>query len=123
MELTRWKATGCYIQGKGHKFQGTPCQDRVFSRIKDDSMVISLADGAGSCDLSQFGSKLITRSVCNFSMRNFNKLYNMDCDAIQRETGNYLVQVLDDAAKLNNSSARKDCLYTNNFCSKVLTVR
>jgi serine/threonine protein phosphatase PrpC len=51
-------------QGKSHIDSNTPCQDASEIIIRDNSMLIAVADGLGSKKLSQIGSELAVRYAC-----------------------------------------------------------
>lgn len=65
MNSSAWKIAHASVIGTSHLARGTECQDRFDFRILDDSegevLVVVLADGAGSSELSQVGAELACR--------------------------------------------------------------
>lgn len=53
-------------QGKSHIKNNTPCQDYCDYYIDEDSSMIALSDGAGSCQYSHIGSKLLVEKTLLF---------------------------------------------------------
>lgn len=81
--MKKWKSAGAYVQGRGHIQKNIPCQDRTYTLMEKDVKAISLADGAGSCKFSHFGAEVITQSICENMVKNFDDLYKMDESQIQ----------------------------------------
>ena len=72
--------TGSAIAGRSHISKGTPCQDYVaYKRFNKTEACIALADGAGSCTMSHYGSQEATESIVRlFSNKSFrNKTKNL----------------------------------------------
>ncbi len=82
------KVTGSAISGRSHISKGTPCQDYVvYKRFNKTEACIALADGAGSCSMSHFGSQEATKSIIRlFSSKTFRikikKISDYDLKAI-----------------------------------------
>ena len=55
-----------------------PCQDATYVLQKNGINIIALSDGCGSSKISQFGSQLITKEICEFVADNFNTLCTSD---------------------------------------------
>lgn len=68
--------TSAAIQGSGHKRSGTPCQDKTYKANRNSVKVISLADGAGSAKLSEYGASVISKVVAEYAIDNFLSLRN-----------------------------------------------
>lgn len=71
-----WHFAECAIQGRGHIKSGIPCQDKTMVRHKDDTFVITLADGAGSARYSHFGAENITNSVVDIMPTQFDYYFS-----------------------------------------------
>ena len=69
--MTKCRVAGAYITGKSHIENNTPCQDRTFSQSRNDTTVITLADGAGSCISSDIGAEIVTKLVADVICDNF----------------------------------------------------
>lgn len=76
-----WNTIQCAVQGRGHIKTGTPCQDKVCTKIVGDTQVIALADGAGSAKLSHIGAEYVTKQICESLAYNF-ELYFGENDGI-----------------------------------------
>lgn len=60
-------AFGFSQQGESHKKKDTPCQDRSSLRFLSDSVVIAaVADGVGSCALSDYGSSTAVEASLSY---------------------------------------------------------
>ena len=57
--LSRWRAVGASVVGAGHIARGDPCQDvhRV-AMLGNETLIVAVADGAGSAPLSADGAAL-----------------------------------------------------------------
>ena len=52
-----WRALASSVAGAGHRARGTPCEDASAVEVRDDgSLLIAVADGAGSAPLAAEGS-------------------------------------------------------------------
>jgi serine/threonine protein phosphatase PrpC len=52
-----WKLVSGSVQGTSHVQSGLPCQDYCAGMIAGATLIAACADGAGSAELSQLGSK------------------------------------------------------------------
>jgi serine/threonine protein phosphatase PrpC len=53
-----WKIVGASVTGSSHSKTGVPCQDaHAWRRVRDEWVVMAVADGAGSEPLSELGSR------------------------------------------------------------------
>ena len=52
-----WKRISGSVQGTSHVQLGIPCQDYCAVTISGETLIAACADGAGSAEFSQFGSK------------------------------------------------------------------
>ena len=55
--MTPWFVAGAAVSGTTHRRTNTPCQDYFGYRVGDDSLVMILADGAGSAPRSREGAQ------------------------------------------------------------------
>jgi len=96
--ITNLNSAGALARGKSHLKSGKPCQDNFYSVKKKNSMVVSLADGAGSSSKSEIGSDICTKHIANLLLLNFNKIFIKD----KKDISNELVKSLKN--ELNNKA-------------------
>ena len=77
MTVESIRTIGVKQQGKSHITYDTPCQDNVSTLSKNEIYTIALADGAGSRNLSHFGSEIVTRMTCEILTNNFYEIVTM----------------------------------------------
>ncbi len=53
-----WTVGGASVAGVSHERNGLPCQDSMSYRVVGEALIASVADGAGSAELSDVGSAL-----------------------------------------------------------------
>ncbi len=55
-------------QGESHLLRDTPCQDRCKMRLLEEQSIyiVAIADGVGSCELSDFGADAATDAVVDY---------------------------------------------------------
>jgi hypothetical protein len=70
----RMKIAGAVATGRSHQSSGAPCQDAIAQTNRSKCAVIALSDGAGSCRLSDIGSKIISEKAVSFVGDNFDRL-------------------------------------------------
>ena len=70
-----WKSVQAYIQGRSHKKNDTPCQDRTFHLKRNGVDVIALADGAGSANLSDKGAEAAVTRIAEIFCENFDEIF------------------------------------------------
>lgn len=75
---TMWKSVCCEIQGRGHKKNNVPCQDKTFELAQNGIHVIALADGAGSASLSHYGAERVVHVVSKYIVEHFQECLNDD---------------------------------------------
>jgi len=64
---TSWVVIGASVQGSGHIRAGTPCQDTHAHQIINNSRLIAVvADGLGSAERSDVGSRLAAAAAVEF---------------------------------------------------------
>ena len=56
-----WKTLGGSRVGTSHVRTATPCQDAWFAITNDDSLIVAVADGAGSASLAEVGAAIACR--------------------------------------------------------------
>ena len=62
----KWKSVCCAVQGRRHKKNNIPCQDKTARREEGAVNVIALADGAGSATFSHFGAECVVNQMSAF---------------------------------------------------------
>lgn len=76
----------CYsLQGSSHKKSGMPCQDRCYSKyVKSGGYLITaIADGVGSCVLSDLGAHVAVHTSVDFLADQLSKLPKKDFTVAQ----------------------------------------
>jgi serine/threonine protein phosphatase PrpC len=68
------KLFGISVKGASHKKNGIPCQDAVFCIKKRGFVFAAVADGHGSADLSDTGSKVAVEVAFSVLEKSFKKL-------------------------------------------------
>lgn len=71
-----WNILQCAVQGRSHIKSDTPCQDKTYSSVANDTHVIALADGAGSARLSHYGAETVTKYICSELTEKFDVYYS-----------------------------------------------
>lgn len=72
-----WRLSSCEVQGKGHIKAQVPCQDKTKTSCKNDTYIISLADGAGSAKFSHYGALCVVNCISNLFEEQFEALYGI----------------------------------------------
>jgi serine/threonine protein phosphatase PrpC len=75
-----FKTAGASVRGTSHIKNNIPCQDKVYRCAAKNTITISLADGAGSCSMSEIGADISTQFVADYLCENFDKIYTQDSD-------------------------------------------
>ena len=109
------KTAGAVIAGTSHIKNNKPCQDSIYSKYENKTMVSALSDGAGSCSKSEIGSELCTRYIADFFCNNFNTIYKQD----KKNISETLVLQLKDELK---KKAEKLKISVNDLSSTLLFV-
>lgn len=66
--MKNWKIAGASTQGTSHLKLSTPCQDsHAYAQFPDGTLVIAVADGAGSAKHSELGSAEAVKAVIAFA--------------------------------------------------------
>ncbi|MDD3616503.1 MAG: PP2C family serine/threonine-protein phosphatase [Lachnospiraceae bacterium] len=71
-----WNVMQCAVQGRSHIKSDTPCQDKTYSAVDNDTQVIALADGAGSAKLSHYGAETVTKFICSELIEKFDAYFS-----------------------------------------------
>jgi len=110
-----WKSADACIQGKLHERKGIPCQDKTYALLNNDTVVISLADGASSCKYSHFGAEIVTTNICNLISKRFNMFLDISKDKVANA-------ILEDIIGLLNRKAKELRTNTKELSSTLLFV-
>ncbi len=97
-----WLMNGTAIQGRGHRSEGTPCQDKIASKCNGTTYVIALADGAGSAALSHLGAEKCVDTITQYFLEHFDKCYFDDEDSVKQSIYEVLIENLKQLAIDNN---------------------
>lgn len=61
-----WRAAGAQVRGVSHERSGTPCQDaQAWRLLADGTLLVALADGAGSARFSDQGARCAVETALN----------------------------------------------------------
>ena len=71
MIIQRHKNIHFTQQGKAHAASGLVCQDKTFYLEKDGIYIMTLADGAGSREMSHIGAEIVCEVAANVLAENF----------------------------------------------------
>lgn len=64
MQTLTWRVVGTAVQGASHLQDGRPCQDAQLARsLPDSTVLLAVADGAGSAARSQEGSRCVVEQA------------------------------------------------------------
>jgi hypothetical protein len=63
-----WASCGAAVAGPSHEESGTPRQDAFRIRSTDGVIVMAVADGAGSAELSQIGARLAANTASKVAL-------------------------------------------------------
>lgn len=58
-----WRVFAASATGTSHREDGRPCQDAFAHRAEADNLIAVVCDGAGSCDQSQVGARVVSETV------------------------------------------------------------
>lgn len=65
-----WRVAGASVRGAGHQRSGDPCQDAcAFRELPDGTLIMAVADGAGSARLAREAAQLQVQATCEFMER------------------------------------------------------
>jgi len=77
---TAWRVLGASVQGSRHERLGIPCQDACeWKSTTDGTLVIAVADGAGSATHSHVGAQTAVRVVIEH-LADFDRLQKIDSE-------------------------------------------
>ena len=74
MIIEKYRQADIYVTGKDHLSRNTECQDRTFYYKENGAHVITLSDGAGSRENSQFGAEIVTEFAAKYVAKHFLEL-------------------------------------------------
>lgn len=105
----KYKSACARMAGRSHISTNTPCQDYVCTQRDglNGLISISLSDGAGSCNLSHIGSRIIVKTVNNYLIKNFNVFLEKDTIKIKEEIIEEIRKNLYTRAKKDNQESIK----------------
>jgi hypothetical protein len=72
--LARWMFAKGAVVGRSHDKMGTPCQDSVGATRNRQTVVLALADGAGSARHSEVGARLAVETTLQLLSHHFDEL-------------------------------------------------
>ena len=103
-----WRVVGAAVKGISHERTGAPCQDaQDFRILPDGTLIIALADGAGSARFSDQGARLAVEEALRFLSDD--RAFPCDSEeweALLRETAQSARQVVLNAAEEAGGWAR-----------------
>lgn len=74
MIIEKIRQASICVVGKSHLKSNVDCQDRTYYIKKNGVHVLSLSDGAGSREQSQYGAEIVTKFICEYVSENFIEL-------------------------------------------------
>ena len=109
---SRWRVVRSSVQGTSHAKTGQPCQDSssVGENASNGMLVVAVADGAGSAELSADGSRIAacaaTRSVAGFLRLHTHPVYEGVLQEILQESVHSARNALEAEAQRRNKPLR-----------------
>ncbi len=109
---SRWRVMRASVQGTSHSRTGQPCQDSscVGKDAPDGMLVAAIADGAGSAELSAYGSRIAacaaTKEAVRLMRLHVQPLYEGVLEEILREAVHHARKELEAEAQRQNKSLR-----------------
>lgn len=75
--MSKWLVNSALSIGKSHLRAEPiiPCQDNVLTCQQKGVIVMALSDGCGSSSISQYGSEITVKALCDILTKDFNELY------------------------------------------------
>jgi hypothetical protein len=62
--LSRWRVVAASVRGTSHEKRGQPCQDvHRWAILPEDTLAVTVADGAGSAALEEIGATIASTAV------------------------------------------------------------
>jgi len=89
------------LTGKSHLQVDKPCQDYAKYDHKNGIQVVALADGAGSSDHSQIGSRISVDVVCDLLLSRYSDLHSLSTSEISNTVVTEVLAVLTCEAEKN----------------------
>ena len=82
-----WRVFAASAIGTSHREDGRPCQDAFAHRADADNLIAVVCDGAGSCEQSHVGARVVSESVVHaIATQIGNNLVGSDSSAEQWKT-------------------------------------
>lgn len=97
----KWIINRAKTVGWSHIRDNIPCQDSVASLQQNGVSVIALSDGCGSSPLSQYGSDITVKSLCDLFANNYDVLYSSDDNVIRKTVVSSIVEAVKEFIKTN----------------------
>jgi hypothetical protein len=105
--MQKYKVSGTCVRGASHIESNLPCQDRVSSSFKNNVITLSLADGAGSCSMSEIGAEISTQFISDYLCLYFDEVFLENPERIKEVLLLKIRQLLIDKSKDLNVSLRE----------------
>lgn len=75
MNGSRWRTAGASVRGSSHERAGLSCQDsHRWAAVREDILVVALADGAGSASMGEVGATVATEAALEHICRKLNAI-------------------------------------------------
>ena len=97
--VSNWSIVVSCVEGILHEHKKMGCQDRASYYMKGGRVSIALADGAGFSEHSHVGAQVVTRYVCRYMVRNFDRVLSKDDDRIRQDVSSVILRLLEATAQ------------------------
>ena len=102
-----WFTNSTAVQGRNHIKENIPCQDKVYTNKTENTVVIALADGAGSACLSHIGAEICVKTISNYFIDKFNELYDLNnFELLKKDIYKTLINSIKQASMMYNCSIK-----------------
>lgn len=98
MVNTYWNMASASVRGFAHVHYKIVCQDKVKTAYINGVHVMALADGMGSCFLSDIGAQIAVDSACTFIAENFHALTTLSADKAIEDINSAVREALEEMA-------------------------
>lgn len=119
-----WKFNYAKTVGRSHLREKppVPCQDSVLAIEKNDVIVTALSDGCGSSYVSEVGSDLTVKVLCDYLSSDFDGLYELSNEDIKKKIVACVIGKLTEYIKANpefiSDYAKRDSEHRARFFEK-----
>jgi hypothetical protein len=113
--MVPWVWAGASVRGTSHVKSGTPCQDAFKCNYVNGTLIVLVADGAGSAEFGGQGALLVCRTLAQRAAAHFEKQDSMPDDAA-------LWSWIDDARDLIATAAMRRAATPRAFASTLVCV-